>query len=50
MATLLATRQQVQLPCSEQARNKLSVSIACRNEKAGPSPSSTLVHNLMSQG
>jgi hypothetical protein len=50
VATLLATHQQVQLPGSEPAGNILSVPLTCRNEKAGQSASSTLVHNLMSQG
>ena len=50
LAILLATRQQVQLPGTEQAGSKRSVPVTCRNEKSGHSASSTLVHNLMSQG
>jgi hypothetical protein len=50
VAALLATCQQVQLPGSEQAGNKLSVRITYRNEKAMQSASSTLVHNLVSEG
>jgi hypothetical protein len=48
-ATSLATRQQVQSPASERAGSLLAMPITRRNEKAGQSASSALVHNLTSQ-
>ena len=48
-ATLKATRQQVQRSASESAGSKLAMPIARRNEKAGQSASSAVVHLSTSQ-
>jgi hypothetical protein len=48
-ATLHATRQPVQSPASERAGSKLAMNTARRNEKAGQSANSGLVHHSTPQ-
>jgi hypothetical protein len=48
-ATLNTTRQQIQSPASEAAGSKLAMLIARRNDKAGQSASSAVVHLSTSQ-
>jgi len=48
-ATLHATRQWVQLAASEQVASKLAMPSTRKNEKAGQSASSALIHHSTSQ-